>query len=374
MATRRRRQRNTSIDTSSIRRDAARRAAAALAGDDAAAGRQIPARDGGRRAAVAERRARRASGEEDGRRRSARSGGGGGGRQVATRAGEARRAVDDYVVAHARGLRDAGGRGGGAAICGVAGTAASVRGARGDGTRRAPAGARRPATVAFARRRGPRSRDAYAVLLKAARRAGIRGAARTPDALGGKARDYVAVAPIAPRFFPAPTRRRRPRWSALRWWARRCFCAARALGWNWTGWDWSALERRDDVAAAPQDIPHGDSFGLAPPNTTTLGAFARDPGGMYVFDAGAAADALFAMGDVRRRVEALVRPSRELDELLDGFPRRLHAREHGRNAQVYAGPAGAGAHEPARKSSHRQRLSTTHWLIHAGRGTTTSRP
>ena len=125
----------------------------------------------------------------------------------------------------------------------------------------------------------------------------------------------------------------------------------------------------------PQDIPHGDSFGLPAPESTTLGAFARAPGDAYIFDAGAAADALFAMGDVRRRVEALVRPSLELDGLLDGFPRRLHAREHGRNAQVYAGPAGAGAHEPARKSSHRpERLATTHWLIHAGRGTTTSRP
>ena len=68
----------------------------------------------------------------------------------------------------------------------------------------------------------------------------------------------------------------------------------------------------------------------------------------------------------RRRVEALVRPSQMLDDLLDGVPKRLHERKHGRNAQVYAGPAGAGAHEPARKSSRRpQRLSTTHWLIHA---------
>ena len=44
---------------------------------------------------------------------------------------------------------------------------------------------------------------------------------------------------------------------------------------------------------------------------------------MYVFDAGAAADALFATGDVRRRVEALVRPSLKLDELLDGVPLHL---------------------------------------------------
>ena len=93
----------------------------------------------------------------------------------------------------------------------------------------------------------------------------------------------------------------------------------------------------------PQDIPHGDSFGLPAPEPTALGKFARNPGGAYVFDAADAANALFAEGDIKRRVEALVRPSRELDELLGGFPRRLHAREHGTNAQVYAGPAGAGA-------------------------------
>ena len=213
------------------------------------------------------------------------------------------------------------------------------------------------------------------MLLAAARRAGVRGAARTPDASGGKPRDYAVVAPNCSEVFPGTDADAAAALERFALVGAPGLLRGAALGWNWTGWNWSALERRDDVAATPQDIPYGDSFGLAPPNTTTLGDFARDPGGMYVFDAGAAAEALFAMGDVRRRVEALVRPSRELDELLDGFPRRLHERKHGRNAQVYAGPAGAGAHEPARKSSHRpERLATTHWLIHAGRGTTTSRP
>ena len=93
----------------------------------------------------------------------------------------------------------------------------------------------------------------------------------------------------------------------------------------------------------PQDIPHGDSFGLPAPEPTALGKFARNPGGAYVFDAADAANALFAEGDIKRRVEALVRPSLELDELLDGVPKRLHERKHGRNTQFYAGPAGAGA-------------------------------
>ena len=44
--------------------------------------------------------------------------------------------------------------------------------------------------------------DAYAVLLKAARRAGVRGAARTPDALGGKPRDYAVVASNCSEVFP----------------------------------------------------------------------------------------------------------------------------------------------------------------------------
>ena len=129
----------------------------------------------------------------------------------------------------------------------------------------------------------------------------------------------------------------------------------------------------------PQDIPHGDSFGLPAPEPTALGKFARNPGGAYVFDAADAANALFAEGDIKRRVEALVRPSLELDELLSGVPKRLHERRHGRNAQIYAGPAGAGAQEPARNNawpprSRRNLCSTTHWLLHAGRGTTTSRP
>ena len=101
----------------------------------------------------------------------------------------------------------------------------------------------------------------------------------------------------------------------------------------------------------PQDIPHGDSFGLPAPEPTALGKFARNPGGAYVFDAADAANALFAEGDIKRRVEALVRPSLELDELLSGVPKRLHERRHGRNAQIYAGPAGAGAQEPARNNA-----------------------
>ncbi|CAH0372117.1 unnamed protein product [Pelagomonas calceolata] len=259
------------------------------------------------------------------------------------RAGEARRAVDDYVVAHARGLHDAGAAAAAlpyVAWLGLPNACAVLAAMAPEGLRPARDGLRRsPLHVAAARGHA----DAYAVLLKAARRAGVRGAARTPDALGGKARDYVAVAPNCSEVFPgtdADAATALERYALV---GAPVLLRGAAAGWNWTGWNWSALERRDDVPVAPQDIPHGDSFGLAPPNTTTLGDFARDPGGMYVFDAGAAADALFSMGDVRRRVEALVRPSLELDELLDGFPRRLHEREHGRNAQVYAGPAGAGA-------------------------------
>ena len=37
----------------------------------------------------------------------------------------------------------------------------------------------------------------------------------------------------APRFFPAPTRTRRLRWSAMLWWARRGYCAAQH--WDGTG-------------------------------------------------------------------------------------------------------------------------------------------
>ena len=291
------------------------------------------------------------------------------------RAGEARRAVDDYVVAHARGLRDSAAAAAAlpyAAWLGLPQACAVLAAMAPEGLRPARDGLRRsPLHVAAARGHA----DAYAVLLAAARRAGVRGAARTPDALGGKPRDYAVVASNCSEVFPgtdADAAAALERYALV---GAPVLLRGAALGWNWTGWNWSALERCDDVAATPQDIPYGDSFGLAPPNTTTLGAFARAPGDAYIFDAGAAAEALFAMGDVRRRVEALVRPSRELDELLDGFPRRLHERKHGRNAQVYAGPAGAGAHEPARKSSHRpERLATTHWLIHAGRGTTTSRP
>ena len=110
----------------------------------------------------------------------------------------------------------------------------------------------------------------------------------------------------------------------------------------------------------PQDIPHGDSFGLPAPEPTALGKFARNPGGAYVFDAADAANALFAEGDIKRRVDRLVAPSQMLDDLLDGVPKRLHEREHGRNAQVYAGPAGAGAYEPAR--NHRVDLNVSRRL------------
>ena len=158
--------RNTSIDTSSIRRDAARDAAAAITGDDAAAGRQIPARDGGRRAAVAERRARRASGEETvaGVPRALAAATEGVGRDAGRRGAARRRRLR-------RGVRGDSRRRRGARLpYGVAGTAeaCAVLAAMAP---RAPAGARRPATVAFARRRGPRSQRRRSCCA-AARRAG----------------------------------------------------------------------------------------------------------------------------------------------------------------------------------------------------------
>ena len=215
-----------------------------------------------------------------------------------------------------------------------------MRGARGDGTGR-PAGARRPATVALHVAAARGHADAHAVLLAAARRAGVRGAARTPDASGGKPRDYVAVAPNCSEAFPGTDAAAAAALERSALLGAPVLLRGAALGWNWTGWNWSALERRDDVSAAPQDIPHGDSFGLPAPESTTLGAFARDPGGMYVFDAGRYPRC--SPRRRRRRVEALVRPSRELDGCstgsLGGF-----TSEHGRNAQVYAARCAGGAH------------------------------
>ena len=163
------------------------------------------------------------------------------------RAGEARRAVDDYVVAHARGLRDAAAAAAAlpyAAWLGLPQACAVLAAMAPEGLRPARDGLRRsPLHVAAARGHA----DAYAVLLAAARRAGVRGAARTLDALGGKARDYVAVAPNCSEVFPGTDA------EAAKALERYAFSGApvvlrgAAAGWNWTGWNWSALERRDDV-------------------------------------------------------------------------------------------------------------------------------
>ena len=94
---------------------------------------------------------------------------------------------------------------------------------------------------------------------------------------------------------------------------------------NWTGWDWGALARRRDLAVAPQEVPHGDTFGLpAPDAPRTLGAFARNRTG-YVFDAGPAAAGVFARGDVRARLAALARPTPRVDALLGGARSRSRA-------------------------------------------------
>ena len=163
------------------------------------------------------------------------------------RAGEARRAVDDYVVAHARGLRDAGAAAAAlpyAAWLGLPQACAVLAAMAPEGLRPARDGLRRsPLHVSAARGHA----DAYAVLLKAARRAGVRGAARTPDALGGKPRDYVAVAPNCSEVFPGTDA------DAAAALERHALVGAPVLlrgaaeGWNWTGWNWSALARRDDV-------------------------------------------------------------------------------------------------------------------------------
>ena len=179
------------------------------------------------------------------------------------RAGEARRAVDDYVVAHARGLRDAAAAAAAlpyAAWLGLPQACAVLAAMAPEGLRPARDGLRRsPLHVAAARGHA----DAYAVLLKAARRAGVRGAARTPDALGGKPRDYVAVAPNCSEVFPGTDAEAAAALERSALVGAPVLLRGAALGWNWTGWDWSALERRDDVVAAPRHIPHGDSFGLA---------------------------------------------------------------------------------------------------------------
>ena len=163
------------------------------------------------------------------------------------RAGEARRAVDDYVVAHARGLRDAAAAAAAlpyAAWLGLPQACAVLAAMAPEGLRPARDGLRRsPLHVAAARGHA----DAYAVLLKAARRAGVRGAARAPDAFGGKPRDYVAVAPNCSEVFPgtdADAAAALERYALV---GAPVLLRGAALQWNWTGWNWSALERRDDV-------------------------------------------------------------------------------------------------------------------------------
>ena len=301
--------RNTSISTD-FRRDAARHAAAALAGDDAAAGRQISARDGGRRArslngALDVRAAKKtvagvpralaATTEDLGWRRA--------GRRGAAR----RRRLRHGVRA---GTPRRGGRGRALPYAAWLGLPQRVRGARGDGARRAPAGARRPATVAFARRRGPRSQRRRLRRVAKGRAPGGRPRRRsyTRRALAANRGTTSRSRRIAPRFFPAPTRRRQPLWSALRWWERRCFCVA-AAGWNWTGWNWSALERRDDVEATPQDIPHGDSFGFGAQSQQLSAPSRAIPAACTSSTRAPPPTRCLRWESVRRRVEALVRPS-----------------------------------------------------------------
>ena len=163
------------------------------------------------------------------------------------RAGEARRAVDDYVVAHARGLRDAGAAAAAlpyAAWLGLPQACAVLAAMAPEGLRPARDGLRRsPLHVAAARGHA----DAYAVLLKAARRAGVRGAARTLDALGGKPRDYVAVAPNCSEVVPGTNADAAAALERYALMGAPVILRGAAAGWNWTGWNWSALERRDDV-------------------------------------------------------------------------------------------------------------------------------
>jgi hypothetical protein len=162
------------------------------------------------------------------------------------RAGEARRAVDDYVVAHARGLRDTAAAAAAlpyAAWLGLPQACAVLAAMAPEGLRPARDGLRRsPLHVAAARGHA----DAYAVLLAAARRAGVRGAARTPDALGGKPRDYIAVTDCS-EVFPGTDADSAAALERFALAGAPVLLRGAALQWNWTGWNWSALERRDDV-------------------------------------------------------------------------------------------------------------------------------
>ena len=207
------------------------------------------------------------------------------------------------------GLRDAAAAAAALPYAAWLGTAASVRGARGDGTRRAPAGARRPATVVFARRRGPRPRGCIRRVARGGRAPGVRGAARTPDALGGKPRDYVAVAPNCSEVFPGTDADAAAALERSALVGAPVLLRGAALGWNWTGWDWSALERRDDIGGRRRTYHMVTRLGFAPPEYNDPRRLRARSRRHVRLRRGAAADALFAMGDVRRRVEALVRPS-----------------------------------------------------------------
>ena len=161
-------------------------------------------------------------------------------RQVPTRAGEARRAVDD----HASRMRwDPAAAAAAAALphC-VAGTAEAAQ-----CSQPAPEGLL-PARTAAGRLCTPLPASRRRLRRVAHGRApgGVRGAARTPDALGGKARD-TSLSRLIAQVFPARTRTRRPL-ERLRWW-RRCFCVA--MGWNdgmgLVPWNAATTWRRPDI-------------------------------------------------------------------------------------------------------------------------------